>query len=268
MTYFQLQKQLEHLPKNEVNTLICHAHGITLPQLIMHRENEAESADTVLEYAERLEKGEPVQYITNKADFYGLEFFVDNRVLIPRFDTEALVEYCIENIPQDTVFADICCGSGCIGISILKNRPDLSCIFADISDGALQVCRQNAEALGVYKRSSFMSFDALDADCYLRLQNVTTVVSNPPYIRSCVIPTLDKQVLHEPLIALDGGDDGMDLYRAITKHSRSTLECVTHILYEIGYDQEKDITAVACENRYSCRVIRDLSGNCRVAVLD
>ncbi len=267
MTYFQLQNQLKHLPKNEVNVLICHAHGINTAELIARRGDEAPEASAVLEYAARLESGEPLQYITGKADFYGLEFFVDSRVLIPRFDTETPVEYCIKNIPENSIFADICCGSGCIGISILKNRPDLSCIFADISVGALQVSKQNAERLGVSDRSRFLSFDALDVRSYAQLESVSTVVSNPPYIRSDVVPTLDRQVLREPVIALDGGGDGMKFYRAITEFSHSTLGNDTHIIYEIGYDQESDITAVARDNGYCCTVIRDLSGNCRVAVL-
>ncbi len=270
MTYAQLKKQLSHLPENEVNTLICHVHGISPSHLLASRDNLAEHSDKVLEYARRLDSGEPLQYILNSADFYGFEFYVDRRVLIPRFDTETLVDYCIKNIPQNTVFADICAGSGCIGISVLRHRPDLFCIFADISDSALDVCRINAHKCesGISERAKFIRFDALNAESYSLLGSVKTVVSNPPYIRSDVIPTLDRQVLHEPKLALDGGDDGLDFYRTMTANIRSSLGKDVHIIYEIGYDQAQDLKNIASVNGYGCKILHDISGNCRVAVLD
>ncbi len=270
MTYRELTKKHSDIPKNEINTLICHVCGLTDTQLLSERDSDIPDRlyEELSDGIRRLTDGEPIQYITNKAYFYGLDFHVDPRVLIPRFDTETVTEYCIKNIPQNAVFADICCGSGCIGISILKNRHDLSCIFADISDGALQISRSNSERWGVADRATFITFDALDKSSYDALRGLSAVVSNPPYIRSSVVHTLEKQVLHEPHIALDGGTDGLDFYRAITENCTSCFEKNTHIIYEIGYDQADDICITASKNGLSCRIINDLSGNCRVAVLN
>ncbi len=270
MTYLQLSKQYPHLPTNEINTLICHICGLSPAEFLACRGEDISDGhlERITDGIKRLEDGEPIQYITGTAYFYGFEFFVDRRVLIPRFDTETVVEYCISNIPKNSLFADICCGSGCIGLSVLKHRADLKCIFADISTDALDVCTANAKRIGISEKQAVITeFDALDKERYGILKGISAAVSNPPYIASDTVPTLDRQVLYEPVMALDGGSDGLDFYRTVTKNILSCFDGRAHIIYEIGYDQSDALTRIAADNGLRCNISNDLSGNPRMAVL-
>ncbi len=221
----------------------------------------------VLDAYRKLKRDAPIQYIVGKCDFYGMEFYVDKSVLIPRFDTEVVVEHCIKNLPEGICFADLCCGSGCIGLSILKHRPDLKCVFADISRPALHVCRKNAEKFELSDRCNIIRADVTLTETYKKLRGISYIVSNPPYVKTAVVPTLDLRVLSEPYIALDGGADGLDFYRAITANCVNFLGKRTHIIYEIGYDEASDVIKTAKGHGMSCDIIKDLSGNDRVAVL-
>ena len=202
----------------------------------------------------------PEAYLTGKAYFYREEYIVRPGVLIPRPDTERVVEKLVELLPVGGHFTDLCCGSGCIGISALCERTDATAAAYDISDIAIATSRENAEKNGVTERYTLKKGDIFA----LEIEETDIVVSNPPYIRREVIPTLDPSVKdHEPILALDGGMDGLDFYRAILDNF-SPREC---FIFEIGYDQGDDIRALAKERGLSCEVTRDYGGNDRVAVI-
>ena len=215
---------------------------------------------------ERVENGEPLAYVLGEWYFYGLTFKLNGDCLIPRPDTEHVAEKAIELIPQGGRFIDLCSGSGCIGISILYNRPDAVGDALEISPEAYAVSVENGEACGVSERYHPVCGDIFE---YLPKGKYDCVISNPPYIRSAVIPTLDTSVKDfEPIRALDGGESGMDFYRFILNKYREHLTDGGCFIFEIGYDQREDITALANELGYGyCRVIKDYGGNDRVAVI-
>lgn len=208
----------------------------------------------------RLDAGEPIEYITGKAYFYREEYDVSPAVLIPRPDTERVVERLVALLPEGGHFADLCSGSGCIGISALCERRDCTACAYDISEAAVEIAAKNAEKLGVSERYTVKAADITD----MSDDAFDIIVSNPPYIESGVIPTLDRSVRdYEPHIALDGGADGLDFYRAILDGYRPRV-CY---IFEIGYDQAHAICALAYERGLSCEVTKDYGGNDRVAVI-
>ena len=161
-------------------------------------------------------------------------------------------------------FLDLCAGSGCIGISTLKNTRDTTAVLADLSERAIAVARENAEANGVFERCGFKILDArreaVEGELF-------AVLSNPPYVTDSAYLTLDKNIYFEPKMAFVGGADGGDFYRDITPLYKSRIKKGGFIAYEIGYDQEQLLRTVAAENGMAVEILHDLSGNARVAVL-
>ena len=209
----------------------------------------------------------PIKYILEECEFMGMNFIVKPGVLIPRPDTEILVEEVIKHINERayTKVCDVCSGSGAIGIAIAEFIKDVKVKLYDISDDALAVAKLNIErfdlSIRVNEENSNLLQVAIDGN-----KKFQVVVSNPPYIREAVIPTLMEDVKdYEPHIALNGGKDGLDFYRRITKQSLLVLEKGGLLAFEIGYDQKeevKDILLRAGFKRIEC--IKDLSGNDRV----
>lgn len=210
------------------------------------------------------EKRYPLQYIIGEVGFRGELYSVDERVLIPRPDTETLVEAAIELLPRGGSFLDLCTGSGCVAISTLAARPDLTALGADISDGALEVARENALKNGVSERLTLKRLDVLREKAE---GNFCAVLSNPPYVTAEAYRGLEKEIFHEPREAFVGGEDGCDFYRAITAAYLDLTERGGFIAYEIGYDQGEAITKIAESHGLNIKIIKDLSGNDRVAVL-
>ena len=215
---------------------------------------------------ERVEKGEPLAYVLGEWYFYGLTFKLNGDCLIPRPDTEHIVEAAIGLLPRGGRFIDLCSGSGCIGISVLHCRPDTEGDAVEISPNAYAASVENGEISGVSERYHPVCGDIFE---YVPNKKYDCVISNPPYIRSSVIPTLDASVKdHEPIRALDGGESGMDFYRYILKTYGEHLADGGCFIFEIGYDQRDDITALADEFEYGyCRVTKDYGGNDRVAII-
>ena len=200
----------------------------------------------------RVEAGEPLAYVIGEWYFWDQTFKLNTSCLIPRPDTEHLVEHGLKHIKKGDRLADLCCGSGCIGLTLLGHTVDTVCTFVDISPQALEMTRLNAERLGLNDRCEFICQDILSD----RVEGEFDVIlSNPPYIQSDVVPCLDV-TRHEPRIALDGGVDGMDFYRVLVRDYNPRV-----MILEIGYDQKEDITAL-CD----CKVYNDYGGNPRVAV--
>lgn len=217
---------------------------------------------------ERL-SGKPLQYITGEQEFMGLSFQVDERVLIPRLDTEILAEEALAYLDKDPSrhcrVLDLCCGSGAIGLSLAALAGDTEVVLSDISKDALQVAELNAVHLGVKDRVSLIRSDLFRETG----GGFDLIVSNPPYVRTDVIQTLETEVRdHEPVLALDGGADGLDIYRKIVKEAPEHLSEGGCLMMEIGFDQAADLKKLIEEDgRYSsCRVRKDLAGLDRVVI--
>lgn len=212
----------------------------------------------------RYESGEPLAYILGEQYFWRYRFTVTPDVLIPRPDTERLVEAALSLLPKGGRFADLCTGSGAIALSICADRTDLTCDAADISRAALAVARKNAADLGTNARVRFHLADLLAEDPLCGLYDA--ILSNPPYIPAADIADYPS-LSYEPRIALDGGADGMDFYKAILARFGGHLKEGGCFLFEIGYDQGDAIRQLAKERGYTCTVTKDYGGNDRVAKL-
>lgn len=212
----------------------------------------------------------PLQYITKRQLFYNEEYIVNENVLIPRQDSEILVEKAIEYIEKEnlTTLIDMCTGSGCIGISIVKNTELKLAFLVDISKEALEITDKNIKLNDVFNRAKTIQSDLFDFFLDKSENKYDIIVSNPPYIPTNDIVTLDKNVQHEPIIALDGGIDGMDMYRQILSQAKSILKENGLLLFEIGYDElEKIKEEVNKIKEYEIiEIVKDLSGNDRVVV--
>lgn len=216
--------------------------------------------------AEERLTGKPLEYITKNACFFGLDFYVDERVLVPRADTEIIVEKAIE-LSGGGKIADICCGSGCIGLSVLKNVSGATADMFDISEGACEVSRENARRLGLSERANILRQDVFSPDFLSHGEKYDIIISNPPYIRTEVIKGLSAEVKSEPYIALDGGDDGLVFYRCLLDVCPKALADGGVIIFEIGYDQAADVTAEAEKRGLSGEVFRDYGKNDRCIVI-
>lgn len=212
----------------------------------------------------RINAGEPLAYLLGEEVFWRYTFKVTPDVLIPRPDTERLVECALKNLPPNGHFADLCTGSGCIAISICGERADVSGIMVDLSSQALAIAEENARAIGVANRLTALRADilndALPDECF------DLIVSNPPYI-----PTADitdyPSLRFEPQMALDGGVDGLLFYRTIISRYADRLKSDGAFAFEIGFDQREAILSLAQAYGFDCIVTKDYGGNDRVALL-
>lgn len=214
---------------------------------------------------ERRKKGEPLQYILGETEFMSLDFFVREGVLIPRSDTEILVETVIDKIgDKKTIVADICTGSGCIGISIAHYKKNTDVELFDISDIALETAEKNIKRNNVSDRVKSYKMDILNE--YPK-KKYDVVVSNPPYIEKAVIETLQTEVKdYEPRIALDGGEDGLVFYRRIAETAHNFLKKDGLLAFEIGYNQGESVRGLMQNDFYDTEVIKDLNDNDRVVI--
>lgn len=211
----------------------------------------------------RLER-EPLQYVIGEWDFMGLTFKLSRDVLIPRQDTEALAEEA-ERLIRGRGYKsllDICTGSGCIGIA-LQRRTGIGAALADISPGALEIAKANAERLGA--ECEIIKSDLFEAFCGRKFDIIT---ANPPYIPSETVKTLSEEVKKEPLLALDGGADGLKVYRRIAAEYENYLNEGGALLMEIGFDQGESVPALFERGGKKPRVLKDLAGRDRVVAVN
>lgn len=228
----------------------------------------------------------PLQFILGTWDFGGCSFTVDEHCLIPRPDTEVLVEEAVSCLPRGGLTADLCTGSGCIAVTLLHHRPDLTCAALELYPGTLSLAVKNAERNGVRKRFIPVEADLLNggADAleaavkeYLKtigkdapaFAGFDAILSNPPYIRTETLASLAPELSFEPRAALDGGEDGLVFYKAILSEYARLLKPGGALLLEISFDQADDLRRLAEEipGWHFERVVRDLGGRDRVCVL-
>ena len=255
-------------PEYDAQILLEHFCSVRPHELLFFREKDFDSAE-LRSAVEKRASRYPLQYIIGSWSFMTEEYEVNEHCLIPRQDTELLVETAIEALPENANFIDLCTGSGCVAVSTLAARPDCRATAADLFPETLALAKRNAEKNGVADRFSPVLADVLSEpseDVKARAP-FDAVLSNPPYIQSHVVKTLSPEVGYEPEAALDGGRDGLDFYRAILKFYTPLLSPDGFFAFEIGYDQGRDLNTLAAENGFCCKILSDLSGNDRVAVL-
>ena len=267
MTKSQLIEKLKKIgsdePVSEAKIILRELFGASNSEMLLSPERDYASAelDSLLE---RRAKREPLQYILGYAYFCDEKYYLNQDTLIPRSDTEMLVTAAVRLLKFKGRFADLCTGSGCVAVSTLARRPDLTALAVDISEGAVLMAKKNALENGVADK-----LDVICADIRSMPLEGTfdAILSNPPYIKSAVVDTLSPEVAHEPRIALDGGEDGMDFYRFIIQNYEKHLSAGGFFAFEIGYDQKDAVTALSEELGMSCEIAYDYSENPRVAVL-
>ena len=220
-----------------------------------------------LKYVELLTQGEPIEHITHQKEFMKLNFYVDENVLIPRQDTEVLVEEVIKIAKKIKAkkILDLCTGSGAIAISLAKYLENIQLTALDISGKALDIAIANAKNNHVQDKITFVESNLFQN---LGQEKYDMIVSNPPYIRRKEIETLDKEVRKEPKIALDGGEDGLDFYREIIDRGYEYLKYGGYICLEIGYDQKEEVMQIIKDKKQYTETYckKDLYDNDRVIV--
>jgi len=201
----------------------------------------------------------PLQYLTGSQEFMGLSFYVNESVLIPRQDTEILVEEALQYIHGNMRILDMCTGSGCILLSILKWKPEVCGVGADLSEKALEVARENQKRLQI-------DAEFIQSNLFENISGKFDIIlSNPPYIPSQTIDTLMEEVKnYEPRMALDGHEDGLYFYRKLTASSLEFLNLGGMLFLEIGYDQAEAVTALMKPIFTNIKVVKDLAGHDRV----
>ena len=241
--------------------------------LFIHENEELEDEEEkeFWRQIDELSKNTPLQYLTKTQEFMGLDFYVNENVLIPRSDTEILVEEVLKNIDKSKKvrILDMCTGSGIIGISLAKICDNVEVVCVDKSDMALEVAFENAKFHGVANRIDFICSDMfceLFDLCNMKDVKFDIIVSNPPYIETETIKTLNKDVQKEPLMALDGGEDGLDFYRIIADNAWNFLNENGQVFLEIGYNQGESVMALFKEKFNNVSCVKDLAGLDRVVI--
>ena len=240
-----------------------------------HMDETAETAvaERYRQLCEKRAQHIPLQHLTGQAYFMGYEFYVDDRVLVPRQDTETLVEEAISHLrelPAPKIL-DMCTGSGCILLSLLMELPQASGTGADVSVDALEVAKENTRRLGLEKRAELVQSDLFSADYFeknsrKKCMEYDMLISNPPYIRTADIDGLMDEVrLHDPRLALDGKADGLYFYEKITEQAGKYLKPGGWLIYEIGCDQGKDVAEIMKKKGFiQIEVKKDLAGLDRI----
>ena len=244
-----LRKAGVDMAQLEARELVCYAADKTREQFLRDMSLYASAAvETRLkELIARRLAGEPVAYIIGEWEFYGLTLDISREVLIPRPDTELLAQRAIDLVSKAGEGArvlDLCAGSGCIGLAVAQNAPNCRVVLAALSEDALRICKSNVRRCNLNARVTTVRADALEVPAPA-LWDFDVIVCNPPYIPSGDIPGLDVSVRdYEPWSALDGGEDGLDFYRAISAKWASALRLGGSLIFEVGIHQAPDVEKI------------------------
>lgn len=243
--------------------LLEHVTGCTRNEYYLYPERrmEVEQERKYLDLIQKRAMHIPLQHLTGRQEFMGYVFRINEHVLIPRQDTEILVEEALKYVQADMEILDLCTGSGCILLSILKMVPGLTGAGTDISEQALLVAEKNRADLGLETEAKFRK-----SDLFEQVEGrFDRILSNPPYIPSEVVDTLMEEVQrYEPRTALDGGEDGLYYYRKITEQSPAYLKPEGMLFFEIGYDQAEAVLELMKQDFTNIHVVKDLAGLDRV----
>lgn len=280
---------LRHLEKSQIadaaidcKLLYCYLMKVNMSQMILEYQKILPDrlCDEYFSLLDRRASGEPLQYITGTQEFMGLEFKVNESVLIPRQDTETMVEDAMEILQKNTLrgeafsakkrkdwdVLDLCCGSGAIGLSLGKLCSNVKVTCSDLSADALTVAKENAAKLGI--KANFQEGNLLmPFKGRFKTKKFDMIISNPPYIKTSVIPTLQTEVRdHEPMMALDGGPTGLDFYKGIIEDAPGCLKKEGVLMFEIGHDQREAVCALIEETgRFEhVTALQDLAGLDRI----
>ena len=245
---------LQYVLKQTKQELIINSEDIVEPSKVKEYNN----------YLQEIIKGTPIQYITKHQQFMALDFYVDENVLIPQPDTEVLVEEGIKIIKEQNMeVLDLCTGSGAIAILIVHYCQNSTVTATDISQEALEVARKNAN-------SNNVNIEFIESNLFDKLteRSFDIILSNPPYIETDIIKTLEKDVQAEPHLALDGGKDGLEFYKKILNEAHEYLKTNGYLMLEIGYNQGNAVINLAHKNLrlITKQPIKDLAGNDRVVI--
>ena len=267
-----LLKQEGKFAANVARELVCAASGKTAEQVIADREIYAseEVCELTESFVQRRLRGEPMPYILGQWDFYGMTLTVTPDVLIPRDDTVVVTELAIKKamyLEQNPRILDLCTGSGCIGLAIARRVKDARVTLGDVSAAALRVARRNVSQLKLTGRVNGVAMDALKpAQEFLGTYDL--IVSNPPYVTTQEMETLDPSVRDfEPHLALDGGADGLDFYRAIIKNYSSALAPRGYLCFEFGMGQENAVCSLLMRGGYEILELKKDTAEITRAVL-
>ena len=264
-----LELNLNNITDANIKAKMLLSHIINKPKeyFIIHEDEEIDET-IFLNGIKKLINNVPIQYIINHQEFMKLDFYVDENVLIPQPDTEILVEEVI-NLNKDKSnlsILDLCTGSGCIAISLAKYIKDANVVATDISEKAIQIAKLNAEKNCIHKNIKF-----IQSDMFANIDNdyqFDYIVSNPPYIKTDVVKSLSEEVKKEPIIALDGGKDGLIFYKEIINNAYKYLKDDGYLCLEIGYDQKDEVIKLLNNSERYKDVYskKDLAGNDRIVI--
>ena len=256
--------------RREAGALLSHVIGKDRTFLISHADDSIGEGEQE-RFAEAIARravGEPAQYITGTQDFYGRAFRVTPAVLIPRPETEVLVEAALQVMNEDGRICDVGTGSGCIAITLVCEKGDARALAVDVSEAALLVARENAREHSVGQRIDFQV-----ADCFSGLDENTDqfdlIVSNPPYVAANQLPGLQREVRdHEPQVALSPGEDGLSIIRRLLKDAPRFIRGNGHLIMEIGFDQGEAVRNLVDQNVWTLKeILPDLQCIPRIVVL-
>ena len=254
----------------EAREILCAAAEKTAEEL--YRDISLYTTDAIAEKTEALQArrlaGEPIAYLLGEWSFCGLPFFVSPAALIPRVDTEMLAQLAMNRLkehPGHTRILDLCAGTGCVGLTAAALLKNTRAVLVDLSDGALDLCKRDIRRHKLTGRAVSLKGDALQAPSHA-LGQFDVLVCNPPYIPTGDLAALDTSVKDfEPLLALDGGEDGLDFYRGITELWQPALKPGGHLLYEVGIGQAEKVAWLLVKAGYeNIRITRDTGGIDRV----
>lgn len=280
---FLVRKGIENA-KGDTRRLVAHGLGIAPLQVLLQLDRPMleEEVATLRSLVARRGNNEPLQHILGTWAFRHLELFVDGRALIPRPETETLVDLVLERLkarqklstaadadaapqespePQGLRVHEVGVGTGCIGLSVKREFPDAEVTGSDISPDALELCRKNAQALGIWFPLVHGSLAG-----FLRPESLDVLVSNPPYIATGELAGLSAEVQHDPKLALDGGPDGLDLIRTLVVQAHAALKPGGWLLVEHGWDQGPSTCALCTEGWRDVATVKDLEGQDRFLV--
>ncbi len=269
MTYLDIVSHLincgSDAPEFEAAELVRVFLGKSRQWCLLNRDTPFDCTSDIERALNLRRKGTPLQYITGEVWFYGNKFAVTPDCLIPQPDTEHAVESVLKHIRPGDTLLDLCTGSGCIAVSVLNERKDVKAIAVDISAPALDVARRNAALHGCSERIRFIESDVFEDSIIDVVRNANVIVSNPPYINTDVLRTLSAEVQSEPVIALDGGSDGLRFYRRLILELSKHMKPDAVMILEIGYDQSEKIRELCRLAGLNVTFRRDFGKNIRVA---